>query len=421
MHRWLQPLLAAWGLMVVAILQGGCGQQSPDHPAAGAARQDNPSLTVGDTGVAPSDEECEAFGQQFATAVNAGDLATLDRLLDWQTVVARATAGIDVPQKFQAEFSAGALNSLRTNGNPLRILGDSVANGARFTYVRTRKQDQVHVAQFRVLQADGGADYYQIPLRKRPPETVVGVDLYTLSSGETVSEALRRFYLAAAAEQNQGLIARLTGAEQELIKHSPQLAAMATAVRQEEPVDALEIYAKLPVGIQQQKSVQLLRIMASQNIDESLYLAALGDFRAAHPKDPCVDFLSIDYFFMKNKFDDAIQSISRSEQAIGGDPYFDVLRAQALLQRSNLPAARQSAERARKAEPTLIDAYWVLVSISLVEKDFAGTAELLDQIGERFGVEFEDVSTVEEYVEFSASPAGQAWREKQLAAPPDSE
>ena len=75
-------------------------------------------------------------------------------------------------------------------------------------------------------------------------------------------------------------------------------------------------------------------------------------------------------------------------------------------------AARQAARR-RERELTLIDAYWSLVAISLKEREFAETLELLNVLKEKFDVVFEDLGTMPEYAEFVESPQYQQWLKAQ--------
>ncbi len=55
--------------------------------------------------------------------------------------------------------------------------------------------------------------------------------------------------------------------------------------------------------------------------------------------------------------------------------------------------------------------------MQLKAKDHAATAALLDEIGEKFGMAFNNLATIPEYAEFAASEIGKEWMSRQAAAP----
>lgn len=57
--------------------------------------------------------------------------------------------------------------------------------------------------------------------------------------------------------------------------------------------------------------------------------------------------------------------------------------------------------------------------MQLKAKDHAATAALLDEIGEKFGMTFNDLATIPEYAEFAASEIGKEWMSRRR--PPTSE
>ncbi|MEJ7639603.1 MAG: hypothetical protein WKF75_16915, partial [Singulisphaera sp.] len=161
------------------------------------------------------------------------------------------------------------------------------------------------------------------------------------------------------------------------------------------------------------KNLLLLRLQAAPNLGDEEYTAVIEDFRKYHPDDPCLDILSIDTSILKKDYAKALASIDRLDKAVGGDPYLDSLRANVYLDGQKPDAARQAARRALEREPTLIDAYWSLVAISLKEREFAETLELLNAIGEKFDIVFEDLGTMPEYAEFVETPQYQQWLKAQ--------
>ena len=154
----------------------------------------------------------------------------------------------------------------------------------------------------------------------------------------------------------------------------------------------------------------LLRIQAASSVgNDTTYLEAIEDFRKFYPKDPCVALISIDRHIMKNNYDEAINSIEQLQQSVGADPYLLFLKGNVHYLKGDQQSARSLMGEAIQAEPTLQDPYWGLVTVSLSEKDFDETNRLLDQLEEKFQIEFDDLTQIPEYSEYVQSPQYQQW------------
>ena len=137
--------------------------------------------------------------------------------------------------------------------------------------------------------------------------------------------------------------------------------------------------------MKKERSVLLLRLQAAQSLNnEAEYTQSIEDYRTAHPEDACVDLLSIDFHVVKKQYPEALACIDRLDHAVLGDPYLQILRANAHAEQNDLVAARADLEKAIAAEPDLLDAYWSLVSVSLKDKNFNETLRTLRLIRDRF-------------------------------------
>ena len=172
---------------------------------------------------------------------------------------------------------------------------------------------------------------------------------------------------------------------------------------------ALQIYDQLPSELQRDKNVLLIRLRAAQAVGEAAYAEAVRDLRAVHPDDPCIDLYGITCFLQKKDFAQALASINRVEKSLGDAPYANLLRAYVHQNAGNWPAAQKAAEAAVAAEPTLADAHWILVLVSLQEKRHAETLQRLREIERRFAPEFPDFTSIPDYAEFVKSPQYQEW------------
>jgi tetratricopeptide (TPR) repeat protein len=394
-------------LLVTAILFGsalgtcGCNRKTITE------RQDGDPAVQIHFGAAVTGEEANTFADAVNKAVADRDARAFDDLFDWDAVLDRATDGIDVPAKIRASF----LTTLRA-GN--RGLGKTVtalcSQGASYTLLRTRTEGDQGRALFRVLPPAGGVNYHEFLLARRPSGQIKGVDLQVFVTGELFSTTMRRLIIPLVAQENQGFLDKLRGRENEFYRHISDIQRMGKARQDGQPSQALAIYRQLPASVRQDKTVQLIRLQAAQaSGDDEEYLGAMEDFRASFPDDACMDLMCIDYYLLKKQYADALAGIDKVDKAVGGDPYLNLVRANANFESGKFAEAREAASKAIEDEPTMVEAYWSLVAISLREKKFDDTLKLLRMIATKFHVEFQDLAKVPEYADFVKSPQYKEW------------
>jgi biotin carboxyl carrier protein len=71
----------------------------------------------------------------------------------------------------------------------------------------------------------------------------------------------------------------------------------------------------------------ILRAKSAVKVSPGEYLGALRFWRANYPNDSSVDLVSIDAFFLQEKYDMALAAVERLDTSVGGDPYLDSYRA----------------------------------------------------------------------------------------------
>jgi tetratricopeptide (TPR) repeat protein len=154
-------------------------------------------------------------------------------------------------------------------------------------------------------------------------------------------------------------------------------------------------------------------LMATMNLGadaEADYLAGLETFRQLYPNDPAIDFISIDYFLLKKRYDEVHKSIDRLDKAVGGDPYLNVLRGSTSMEAGQFEEASRAMEKAIKDEPDMSKAYWARIGLSLQEKKHDDTLKWLQAIVEKCQVAITNLNEVPEYAEFVKSPQHGEWQ-----------
>lgn len=417
------PPKRPWSIfLAIALAPAGCGrpQAKGDKPVAGpssapATATANPAEGAGKAPVAasmPTKAEAVAFAREVEKAVAAHDRDAFSAMVDWEAILDSATEGLGALPASRKGFAEGVMGSLKRDEGIVGVICGKPDDGAnRLKFLRTREEGGRRRILFRLTPGTGGVAYYELVLGRPGGGKLRAVDLYVYTTGELVSQTLRRAYLPLAAHDTRGLLDRLAGRDQDLFKHFPKFQKMAEDANAGRNREAIAAFQALPASLKADKNALILRLRAAIALGGDDYSAAIDDFQAAHPNDPALDLILIDGYSLKKRYDKAIARVDRLDERIGGDPYLDVLRAGLLMEKGDLPAAEEAARRATQREPALLEGFWTLVAISLKERAFDKTLALLRSIEADFRLTFGDLATEPDYAEFVKSPQGREWLE----------
>jgi hypothetical protein len=357
-----------------------------------------------------SEKESTQFATALTKAVQQKDAAALATLMDWDALVDTATAGLNV----RGEVKRRLVGRLKGDAKQPGILTQQVlelANrGASYTFLRRHTVGNRARLLFRLLLPDGsGLDYHDVVIDRSTDGPIRGSDIHDFARGELISQTARRSYIVYLAQLSEAAEARLHGVEKEYLANVAKVEWMNKLVRDGGYRQVITLYNQLPPSLQKDKNVLLTRLQAAQNLSPEDFSEAVGDFRAFQGRDPCIDLFSIQYYLQKKDYAKALEMVDRVEKAVEGDPYLHVLRSNIHLEAGEAVSARKAAERAVLEEPTLQEAYWALVAVSLYEKKFDETLHLLQEIDGKFATKFPDFDALEIYAEFIKSPQYREW------------
>src|SRR5262249_19553164 len=144
---------------------------------------------------------------------------------------------------------------------------------------------------------------------------------------------------------------------------------------------------------------------------EKDYIAAMEQFRKLYPDDAWIDLISIDYFLLKNQYDEGLEAIDRVDAWIGSDPYLNVIRCNVLIAANQFDKAKAAVDKALKEEPDLQRAYWARITVSLRERSFDETLEWLKKVVQNCNITVEDLTQTPAYSDFVKSPQHAEWKE----------
>lgn len=390
-------------------------------PGATAWPQDEPTKAAAENRPISRAESLE-FGKSLVEAFTRLDAQAIDRAIDYDAMLEAATEGVKVPPNLRNEFLKGAKEVQERGGPPLLAeFRPAIQAGADLRATKAIEWQGRPACLLRMILPERSVAYILFFLERAADGHIRAVDHYSLAAGESAASAVRRIYLAAVAQANRGIVDRLFGKEEALVKHIGDLERMVTANREGKAAEALKIYDALPEEVKREKIFQTMRFAASQNVgDDAKYLEAIQDFARRFPGDPACDFLLIDGHLLTNppEPEKSLECIDRLEKALDGDAYLTVLRGNILMTMNRTDDALAAYRAAIDAEPDLRPAYDGLLSAAMVAKRFKDVAAMLDALESVFDEEIVDLSELEEFDEFLASPEGKAWTEKRETTKP---
>lgn len=362
-------------------------------------------------GAAPAGD-VEKLGKVVASDLAAGRDG-LTPVLSLKELIDRTFEGIEAPPDFRRGFEKGAGNSINKIGESLSRAAQS---GARITFRKVVTLDSESAAQLRLLFPDGTFNILELMVKSDADGRLKVVDFYDLVAGELKSQEMRRFALTFLAEQNLSILDRVMGKDEIFIKNVPQLKAYLATAREGRYAEVVQMYKSLPKEVQQQRTILRIYAVSAGKVDDNEYERALGSYLALYP-DASSHMMAIDYFFLKKEWAKLDRSLDIVEKRVGADDaWFEVLRGDFEIVRGNSVEAKNHFMLAIDREKTLRDPYFMLLGISLREKNFADTAKWLTALERDAGIPLKDVSTLPAYSEFAASKEGKAYIEMQRSA-----
>ncbi|QSQ24435.1 tetratricopeptide repeat protein [Pyxidicoccus parkwayensis] len=353
------------------------------------------------------------FARAVEKGMNARDGDALDAHLDTEALFKKTIEGVKVRPDFAAGFKQGL-----QKGTVLGLgkkLVERFDDQSSFTLLRARTLKGVPRALFRTISG-AGLNYLDLELSRDATGKVSVVDIYPYTAGEFFSETLRRSFLAAAAETNQGLVDRLMGKEQTYLKNLPRIQAMQQAFQAGKYEEVLRLYGELPASLKNDKTPLFFRLHAAsrQSVQGDAYAQAIADYEKALPNDPSLDLVSIDGCLLRKDHAGALRAIDRVDRR-ARDPYLSVLRGNVMVDKGDSAEARRHYEAAITGEPSLLVAHWSLAGLALQEKQYRELGERLDAIEATGLVQLNDLESVAAYEGFVKSPEYKAWKKRRAA------
>ena len=368
-------------------------------------------LGVGVTRAADfSKDQAAAFGKSVAKTIYDGDVAGYAELWDSDAFLDRVTSRVNAPDDFKEGFTKGVKQAFARQF--VQQLSQAIGTTGSVRLLSVRTVDGEQRPLLRLVTANG-LNYNELILGAGPDGKPLINDVYVYASGETLSQTLRSIYIKSVMQQGQN--------KNPMPKDLEATMRLNELLKAGDFQKAVDAYQALPPELQKQKLVQIYYLQAASKVDNDVYLKALEEYSKLFKGDASADLLAIDALFLTKKWDQLSTVLDRIEKQVGRDPYLDVFRANAAIQRGEAASGVQIAEAGLKDEPTLFALLDVLLTQALADKDYQAVKKYalqLERTNPRF--HFGDLRKVPVFAPFVESPEYDQWvkERKQIIATP---
>lgn len=289
-------------------------------------------------------EATSAAARHLEDCVRSGRREDALRVFDLDEFVSRAISGVEITgtnlriqqQGVRAAFSEKLWPALKAD---------------EFHLLRTRKNGKGEMrALFRQI-TNLGINYTEVVFMRNLKGGMQGVDWFSYHSGELVSEHMRRRVIGLVADENRGLLDRLTGKQSDYVRHIKVLIQMDSNLSSK---DWLALYQKLPATLQEDRSLLAGRLTVSHELDDAKGAQeAVATWRRLFPKDPTLDLKLIEHYAVLNDYPKSLAAIDSIDAYVGGDPYLNVIRGGTYQLMGNPQEVSRCLQKAVEQEPRL--------------------------------------------------------------------
>ena len=364
-----------------------------------------------------SDAQLAAIGQRWATALNAGDAASLRAVLDSEGLALRSAASFSANETEKAQFVRGFVN-----GTDRVVQGwiaeiESAEGQARFLKVHTF--DGMRGPLLRYDLGDSGYNYVLLIVEARGSAAPRVADMFLATSGQRLSDTLGAVtrLIAAPDESVIGKVFGLTTVDQELAALFRTIGRLRLLGRFDE---AYAMIVQLPEEVRNHRVMLNISLPLASQLGEDVYRDELARLARYHGDDPTTAFALIDYYVYEGDLDAAMKSTLAMERAFGKDAAIAELKAAIAIADGDLARARAHAQEGVGLEPTNESVRWTLLSILMMAEAYADGIRVLEGLEADFEYEFEGASFAdnEVYAGFVKSPEYAAWAAKRGGGTP---
>ena len=289
-----------------------------------------------------------------------------------------------------------------------QIMSTVYPRNGQAKYLRTFDNTQPLV---RVDFPDGGHEYMLLITGKNRQEKLEIVDMFLLSSGSKLSVKVSSM-TELIIKPEQSLLKTLLNVKEVDEALLEKIKAILANRNQGKLDKAYQQLQELPAEIKHARAMIDLGLQLTQQFSDQEYRKQLSLLDKYYGSNDSTQFMLIDHHFFNEEFDKALVSIKTVSDKYGEDAALTNLKASVYFAQGQHPKARQAALHAITLEPDFEAAYWTLVSVQNLQKDYVSVIETLSSLKDLFGYQFTKENFLNEafYQEFSQSTEFENWQ-----------
>jgi len=341
-------------------------------------------------------KDAEKWAAELAALIRKKDgEAFVNELLDRDHFLETAVSGI--PESDYKKGLAQGFNSA------IQTMLSQMAGGSDFVVRGIRNTKYGPTVLTRMLNEDDTVTYCLWRLIRNGKGELKAVDFLNLGGGEWTTTTLARAGVLNMPKE-ASFLGKLSGKQLQFSKSQTQFIKLAEAQKSKDFKLVLKLYRSLPVDLQKEKFVQMMRLNAAMQVDDDEYLEAITELKNEHPNDLTSKLHSIDFYFLKNDFKQMRATIDSLISSLGPDSHLYGLKAVGYSSEDNHGKAMETFKLAIQTEPKREDNYWSLIESALNAKDFDTVNIALKALVNRFGYKEFDLEAVDVYKPFIGTP-----------------
>ena len=346
------------------------------------------------------------FVYRIEETINELDPSFFRSKFDFNEFWRRSTRGIK-SDSFLKGMKSGVRSTFDMADN---LVKDVEAYDGTFTFLRIMSDEPVR-ALFRQA-SDSGLNYFELELQVTAGGSVTIADIYNYWNGAWASRSIRRVVIAAMADEDKGLVAKLLDGDSGYLKALERLRDI-NLTAATDPQRAWKQYRDLPDEMRDRFEFRTFGLQLAGSVSDEAYTAEMEAFRRLFPDSPALDLMLIDYYILNENFDLAQATVDRLDKRVHSDPYLDLMRGQIFVLGGERDKGRATILAGIERDPDLeYEGMWSLLEIALEQKDHKSTLDLLLRFETDYGIEWNDLSQEPHYVNFAASPQYQEWLDR---------
>lgn len=309
-------------------------------------------------------EEAEKFSKQIDSSINYRNAKYFTSLINVKELGKRVEKSST--HKLSAGMERGigeGLNKTDMGGQIIR----QVEKKGSYELVKHYEKDKVQHLVYR-LYSEEGLNYHDFELVKKNGKVSIA-DYYIYLAGENFSSMLAN--LLALFEKPSG---KATDEYQSM----QSLQRIKSLMNQGRAKEAKELFDQLSPQFRDQKTIRIIGMQLSSQIDNDIYLKELEDFQARYPNEPNTYLLTLDAAILNKDYEKALSNINHLDSLINKDKFLDFYRALMYNLMEEPAKAREYLELLVQNYPTFESGILELIANYLKANDYDKARPLIE-------------------------------------------